>query len=224
MWTLANRADVEKARNKGWKGFGYTGNQGKPPNKVLLVAGPTHKHGDVHHFATGYAQNIPQHTPPAQHSRTYDGDSRVDDGDEKSAQSADKDLATRNNNNWDDDDSDGNAVQQQYEEINGVSLLRISRIADDLAAVDHNKKEKLVLSFVMLYGIHGLTPDMLSKYKDNVMYLDSLLENCGITKPGDRLRVIGVLQGVIDLPKSFTNDKEINNHIVNDIHSNHNHF
>lgn len=139
MWTLANRAELEKAAKAGKP----------PPGKVKLVAGPSHKHEDVQRYRHGY-----EHP---------DGHSRVDGGD------------------------------QPPEPAVPTSLLRVS-VPEQAVEVDDNKT--LVSQFEMLKRIHNVTPAALEAFKDKEIYLDTLLQNCGIAKPGDRLRMISVVKGV----------------------------
>jgi len=73
-----------------------------------------------------------------------------------------------------------------------TSLLRVS--VPEQVEVDDNKT--LVSQFEMLKRIHNVTPAALEAFKDKEIYLDTLLQNCGIAKPGDRLRMISVVKGV----------------------------
>lgn len=153
MWTrtLENRKDVEEAKKAG-----------KRPKKVVLVAGPSHKHEDVQRYRHGY-----EHP---------DGHSRMD----------------------------GKAQPPEAAYDGDVALLRVS-VPEPAVEVDPN--QALFSQFEMVNRIHNVTPADLEAFKDKELYLDTLLQNCGIAKPGDRLRMIRVVRGVEGSLPSFADIK-----------------
>lgn len=176
MWTLFNRDELEKAKKKG---------KDKLPKKYVLVAGPTHLEKEaavlyVRDFSAALQDGGNARQGPTQQQQS---------GDDASSTTIKPQISI--------------SVEFELQEETDVDQkgipVKLSPISSYDPAAD-NHDQTIVAHFEMLKRMHDIMPGDLEAYKEKEEFLDTLLLNCGISKPGDRLRVISVVKGLYKLP------------------------